>query len=137
MRRLAAYLFVFALFAAVVFRVEFWPLSDFRLFAGGTHPENKATYRLAVVHKGEERWLFAGADARRNNHMDHLFQNVARREPAVNALPEVAHDYGHLACERGADFVRLYEFRFRCPNPECQGIEIERRLLGEVEAPCR
>lgn len=138
MRWLAG-VYVLIVTACVFFRIEFWPLSDFRMFAQALKPEDKTVFRLAIDVSGSERWLFEGEEVRRNNRVDHVFQmaSVGRGEIPREALERILKDHHRVACTRKASRIRLYRFDFACPEGRCQDVEIQRRVLGEQEVECR
>lgn len=60
------------IFGCIFFRVEYWPLSDFRVFSFYHTPHDIRAYRLGLALNGEfVGWLYEGEELKKNR----LFYN--------------------------------------------------------------
>lgn len=73
---LLCWLYIAALLICIVFRIESWPFSDFRVFVRHQVSTEVIVYRLGFFNQqGKREWLYTGSKSRKNKHFSSVLKH--------------------------------------------------------------
>lgn len=132
-------LFLVVIYLCVLFEIESWPFSDFRVYQGRFHPERVSSYRLAVRNQSREKWLFEGVRAKRNNVINHIFAMMQGEITQENFERVASYEINKYCMSESEnwDFVALKKITLVCLDRECEKVQDQHQELYQMRVqPC-
>lgn len=127
--------FVVIVYLCILLNIESWPFSDFRVFQNQFHPERVGSCRLAIEENGVERWLFTGAEAYKNNQINHVFI-MNQSQIKYDDFKNLSHYFlGYKCSSRVANTIRLKKLKLTCKDRFCNDILPIREVIHQMEIP--